>query len=90
MNEDEGAPEQGFGGDIVEHDNMKTATKDWSAEYGRHQQGYKEICALYPNNRWCRDRGYHQTTPAPKSAGVRALSSLLLALPIVVVHGYLS
>lgn len=79
MDEDMGAPEQGFKGKIVEHDNMITMTKDWRGEYGPEAKGlnsYVKICALYPDNAWCRDRGYHRTTPPPKSSApsLRAIS----------------
>merc|ERR1740133_344459 len=59
MDEDTGAQEQGFDGEIVEHDNMKTMTKDFRAEYGPHAEGlhsYDKICELYPDNKWCRLR----------------------------------
>lgn len=73
MDEDLGAPEQGFLGDVVEHDNMKTMTRDWHGEYGPGADGlqsYYEICALYPENKWCRLRGYHRTTLEPKSGAM--------------------
>lgn len=82
MDEDMGAPEQGFAGEIVEHDNMKTMTRDWHGEYGPKAKGlqsYHEICALYPENRWCRLRGYHVSTPSPKSATVGVCSTSIIA-----------
>lgn len=81
MDEDMGAAEQGFSGDIVEHDNGKTMTKDWRNEYGKHADGlhsYVEICALYPDNSWCRNNGYH--TPAPRSSAVQAAGGTVLSL----------
>ena len=63
MDEDLGAAEQGFEGENVEHDNMKTMTKDWSGEYGPSlQTDYAAICAEYPDNEWCRLHGYHRPT----------------------------
>jgi len=58
MNADEPLPSQGFNGELVEHDNMLTATEDWHKEYGPHPT-YEAICAQYPDNSWCRLRGYH-------------------------------
>jgi hypothetical protein len=86
MDEDMGAAEQGFSGDLVEHDNMKTATKDWHVEYGPGAHGlqdYIRICRLYPDNQWCRDRGYHSSTPAPKSAALRPGVGNVLAIILV-------
>jgi len=84
MDEDLGAPSQGFSGEIVEHDNMKTQTQDWRGEYGpgngRHD--FVKICALYPDNQWCRDRGYHKTTPRPRSAAVRPAGGAILTFVI--------
>jgi len=73
-----GAHEQGFSGKLVQHDNGKTMTKDWLGEYGPGSDSHKKICQLYPDNQWCRDRGYHRSTPPPKSEAVRAPASLLI------------
>lgn len=57
MNEDIGAPEQGFSGPLVEHDDYETGTKDWRIEYGPDRPDYVEIvkiCKKYPDNTWCR------------------------------------
>jgi len=88
MDEDVGAPEQGFKGQIVEHDNMKTMTEDWHGEYGPNASGehsYIKICAEYPDNTWCRNHGYH--TPAPRSsanqAGGAVLSLILAAAALL-------
>jgi len=70
MNADEPLPEQGFHGELVAHDNMVTQTSDWHSEYGPHSgPSYEEICAKYPDNTWCRLRGYHGKAepPAPES-----------------------
>jgi len=83
MDEDMGAAEQGFSGETVEHDNMKTMTKDWRNEYGKHAGGlrsYVEICALYPDNTWCRNKGYH--TPAPRSSAVQAIGGATLTFVV--------
>ena len=48
-------------------------TQDWHGEYGPGAEGlqsYYEICALYPENKWCRLRGYHRPTPNPKSGAM--------------------
>lgn len=75
MSEDLGAQEQGFSGDVVQHDNGKTMTKDWRGEYGPDSgmTSYVKICQLYPDNQWCHDRGYHRSTPPPKSAAFQRL-----------------
>jgi len=61
MDEGSKMPEQGFEGKLVAHDNMKTATSDWHSEYGPHSghQSYEAICEQYPDNSWCKLRGYH-------------------------------
>jgi len=82
MDENEKMPEQGFSGELVAHDNMKTATADWHAEYGPHATpSYEAICAEYPDNLWCKLRGYHNKTPAPTEAPPSSpwLSSTLFA-----------
>lgn len=67
-------PEQGFHGELVAHDNMVTQTQDWHSEYGPHSgPSYEEICRKYPDNQWCKLRGYHgapvetpkESPPAP-------------------------
>jgi len=81
MDEDIGAQEQGFSGELVEHDNMKTMTKDWRGEYGPGYDGmhsFVKICAMYPDNQWCRDRGYHKPTSPPKSAALRPATGAVL------------
>jgi len=82
MDESQAMPEQGFEGGLVAHDNMKTATSDWHAEYGPRaigHQSYEAICAEYPDNTWCKARGYHTKKPAQKSAATR-LQTLVLTL----------
>jgi len=85
MDEGEGHPEQGFQGELVAHDNMKTMTSDWHAEYGPHANGhqsYEAICAQYPDNTWCKLRGYRAAKlkmRAQKSAAIR-LPTLVLTL----------
>lgn len=88
-----GTPEQGFSGKMVEHENMVTMTKDWRGEYGRHAKGltsYEEICALYPDNQWCHDRGYHKTTPVPSTATKYGMVASIVAMTMVAVHMTLS
>mmetsp|Transcript_86727 Transcript_86727/g.136827 ORF Transcript_86727/g.136827 Transcript_86727/m.136827 type:complete len:247 (+) Transcript_86727:11-751(+) len=54
-------PSQGFSGKLVAHANMKTMPSDWHIEYGprAHRQTLEEICAEYPENTWCKYKGYH-------------------------------
>lgn len=84
MSEDLGAQEQGFSGDVVQHDNGKTMTKDWRGEYGpgSGMSSYVKICQLYPDNQWCHDRGYHRSTstPPPKSAAVQIFGDRFLVM----------
>lgn len=88
MDESEGHPEQGFSGELVAHDNMKTVTSDWHAEYGPHAKGhqsYEAICAQYPDNTWCKLRGYRAAKmKAEKSAATRLQTLVLtLAAPVL-------
>jgi hypothetical protein len=77
MDEGEKLPSQGFQGKLVSHDNMVTQTSDWHQEYGPDAgKSYEAICAEYPDNMWCRLRGYHGT-PEPKSG----TQGLVVALP---------
>merc|ERR1719401_1994533 len=48
MDEKAKQPEQGFKGKLVAHNDMKTATKDWTKEFGPAAKGSwtrKSICA---------------------------------------------
>lgn len=56
-------PDQGFSGPLKEHKDMDTSTKDWRREFGPKSgsQSYKEICAQYPKNEWCRLHGFFRT-----------------------------
>lgn len=58
--EGNGAPEQGFDGRKVQHDNMASATTDWRQEFGPvGPKGLRQICA-HPENRqsfWCKLHG---------------------------------
>jgi hypothetical protein len=61
-------PSQGFGGDLVAHSDGVTQTDDWHAEYGPHHREFhdmRKICKEYPNNKWCKAKGYHDE-PASK------------------------
>jgi len=90
MDEGLGAPEQGFAGETVEHNNMKTMTDDWHGEYGPGAEGlqsYYKICALYPDNKWCHLRGYHRTTPKPNSGSVQVAGSSTVMTLVVVAYG---
>lgn len=77
-NEGAKMPEQGFEGKLVAHDNMVTHTEDWQMEYGPRADHltHEAICAQYPDNQWCRLRGYHVKTSVslpPKSSTLRLL-----------------
>lgn len=55
--ENNGAPEQGFGGDRVQHDNMASVTTDWRQEFGpKGPPSLKEVCADPKNAKtfWCK------------------------------------
>lgn len=66
MDESEKMPSQGFDGELVAHDNMVTQTADWHSEYGPHAgPSYEAICAQYPDNTWCKYRGYHSKKEPP-------------------------
>lgn len=88
MDEGQALPEQGYEGELVAHDNMKTQTSDWHAEYGPRaigHQSYEAICAEYPDNTWCKLRGYHSKKPTPKSAASRLQAlGLTLVAPLLV------
>jgi len=83
MNEGEKIPSQGFSGELVAHDNMVTQTEDWRSEYGPHHgPSYERICAQYPDNLWCKLRGYHdkKAAPAPEEPEPLHISKTLVAL----------
>lgn len=65
----EGAlPEQGFSGEMVNHDFMHSMTEDWNKEFGpaADHKSFIEVCADHPNNEWCRLHGYYkEDTPKP-------------------------
>jgi len=63
-------PEHGFHGRLVAHEDGKTYTKDWRAEYGPHAKNvasYDEICAQYPHNDWCKIN--HPSAYSARSSG---------------------
>lgn len=87
MDEGSKMPEQGFEGELVAHDNMKTATSDWHSEYGPHSghQSYEAICAQYPDNSWCKLRGYHKKTKLElkSSSSPSASAPFFVMVPIL-------
>jgi len=55
--ENNGAPEQGFGGDRVQHDNMASVTTDWREEFGpKGPPSLKSVCTDPKNAKtfWCK------------------------------------
>lgn len=54
--ESDGAPEQGYHGRPVQHDNMETYTGDWNNEFGPKVRGAWEVCQDEHNRNgyWCR------------------------------------
>lgn len=62
MNGSAPLPEHGFSGRLVAHKNGYTYTHDFQKEYGPHAEdmaSYREICAQYPDNEWCRVNGHY-------------------------------
>lgn len=57
MNEEMKLPTQGYYGELVEHDDMKTATRDWHNEFDE-KQSVSAICHEHPHSAWCRKKGY--------------------------------
>merc|ERR1719486_1313485 len=53
--ESEGAPEHGFDGNMVQHDDKKTMTEDFGNEYGPNgPKSVAQVCAQNPNSYWCK------------------------------------
>lgn len=73
-------PEQGFQGQLKEHEDMDTATSDWRREFGPKSgfSSFQEICAQYPKNEWCRLHGYHR--PQYAAAPLRSAAAKPFAL----------
>jgi len=72
MSERKGLPAQGYEGEKVEHNDMKTQVDDWRKEYGPDHPQYEElekICDRYPGNEWCRKYGPKPQSPSPPPAG---------------------
>merc|ERR1719492_536252 len=90
-----GLQEQGFKGDDVEHNDMKTHTADWQKEYGPKHSNYKtmaEICKDYPKNPSCIDY-LPEPAPAPapkvkKSSAEGKMASLVLSISLLVLQAY--
>jgi len=49
-------PEQGYSGDLIDHEDSETSTDDWQEEFGPNagHRTYREICRDFPENEWCR------------------------------------
>lgn len=89
----ESLPEQGYSGDLVDHEDTESLTTDWGQEFGprARQRSYREICRDHPNNEWCRlhmnyegsepmPYGWEKRQPEPAKAGHSASLASLLAL----------
>jgi len=63
-------PTQGYWGKLVEHEDKKTMTEDWGAEFNADHRTYAEICKEHPDNQWCRQNGYHK-----RNSGFRMIIS---------------
>ena len=96
MKENTGLQEQGFKGDDVEHNDMKTHTADWQKEYGPKHSNYKtmaEICKDYPKNPSCID---YKPEPEPvkspakaapkKSSAEGKMASLVLSISLLLLQ----
>jgi len=55
-------PDQGFSGELGQHEDRKSAIKDWGREFGitSGHKNARAICAEHPNNEWCLIHGYYQ------------------------------
>lgn len=52
---------QGFSGDLVVHEDQKSATSDWGREFGplAGHRSINKICDDHPGNEWCLLHGYY-------------------------------
>merc|ERR1719183_2464003 len=57
MNEKHALPAQGYRGELVEHNDMKTATHDWQSEH----TSFESYCSQHVD--WCKANGYAKFTP---------------------------
>merc|ERR1719199_261311 len=99
MNEDDGAPEQGYDGPIVEHDDGKTHTDDWRREFGPKQKGDKDktkICRehleRHPDSEWCKKhfRNSHRHSQSTQKSGVPAHTCIVgLSISVALLVGRL-
>lgn len=85
MHGENGAPSQGFRGEIVEHENDVTMTHDWMTEYGPHGSGghhsWSKICREYPGNAWCKyNLRKHQQHKSAATMPACLLSMLVAAI----------
>lgn len=64
-------PEQGYSGDLVDHDDAETQTADWQQEFGPNSghRSLREICRDHPNNRWCYMHMNYDGPDAPSGWG---------------------
>jgi len=85
-------PEQGYVGDLVDHEDAESQTADWGEEFGPDagHRSFRDICGDFPNNEWCRmhmkykaaDRpmGWERERPASMEEGDESSSSQSLLL----------
>lgn len=77
MNEKLKLPVHGFWGKLVGHDDMKTSSADWHAEFG-DSKDIAGICKDHPDNPWCQQRGLKPSkSGAPLFVNFAALMLLL-------------
>jgi len=84
MNADLKLPSQGYWGKLVEHDDGKTATGDWGKEFGPRagNRNFFEICKDHPENRWCRDQGFHKHRHSAGHKATVGLIAMVMSLAV--------
>jgi len=85
MDPEEGLPENGVDGPLVDHDDQETQTSDWQQEFGpgAGHKSFEDICKNFPDNEWCQlHTHYHGLNSRfPRlSAAVRPGGSAVLVL----------
>lgn len=84
-------PAQGYWGKLVEHDDQKSVTSDWGAEFGpaAKHRSYASICKDFPDNAWCK-RHHPPHTDQKHSSAYRASAPVisLLALSAACVNNF--
>jgi len=72
--------EQGYTGKLVAHEDQKTMTSDWGAEFGPHagHKSVKQICAEKKDNEWCSLHGYYDKERS--GASLQSMVAVLIPL----------